>query len=87
MRAKDLSAILQEYRPSMLLQILDQGCEMGAKTTVVELLSALLNQPDDAKVAFFGKGDCVIIRERGEETEGPPGAAPYRSWLEIDVRH
>lgn len=87
MRNKDLSAILQEYRPSMLLKVLDGGVETGMETPIATLLSTLLQHSGDDKLFLFGKGDCVIIRERGEDTNGPPGAVPYRSWLEIDVRH
>ncbi len=87
MRTKDLLAILQEYRPSMRLKILDDGAETGMEMAIATLVSTLLRYPADENVYFYGKGQCVIIRERGEEASPHEGDPPYRGWLEIDVRH
>jgi hypothetical protein len=92
MRTKDLSAILQEYRPSMRVKVLDQGVETGMEMPIAMMVVELLKHPAEDRVYFHGKGgDCVIIRERRELRAAgkvDQGVAPFiGEWLEIDVRH
>jgi hypothetical protein len=84
MNVDQLRSILNEYRPSMRLDVLvDRKAKLG--TTVAELMAKLIDQPPNALLTFYGLSDC-IIRERGEFTDDVAGAPPYREWLEIDMR-
>lgn len=84
MRNEQLKSILCEYPPSMRLKIIVEK-QLLTEMTVVELLCQLLEQPLEASLIFFGYND-VIIRERIEDLDAPPGAAPVRQWLELDLR-
>jgi hypothetical protein len=84
MNVEQLESILNEYPPSMRLDVMVERKAMLG-TTVVELLLKLMEQPPDASVTFYGLSDC-IIRERGEFTDDVAGAPPYREWLELDMR-
>lgn len=84
MNNEQLQSILREYRPSMKLVVMVEKKSV-LETSVAEMLIRLIAQPRDASLTFCGRPDC-IIRERGEDTDDVPGAAPYREWLEMDMR-
>jgi hypothetical protein len=84
MTNEHLSLILNEYRPSMRLDIIVER-EKVMETTVLDLMCKLISEPPSSSVHFCGRGDC-ILRERGEATDDVAGAAPYRTWLEMDMR-
>ena len=77
-----LNRILSEYRPSMRLVVTVEQQRL-LETTVVEMMLKLTAQPPKALVTFYDRSDC-IIRERNGVFDH--GGAPYREWLEIDLR-
>jgi hypothetical protein len=57
--------------------------------TVIEMIIKLLEQetPEgpDPVLSIFDCSDC-IVRERGEAIDDVAGAAPWRDWIELDLR-
>jgi hypothetical protein len=90
MNAEQLKKILREYPPNRKLRIIVDGATMQ-ETTVLETLVTLIRETEGEGVftpvsmSIFGRDSC-IIRERIEDLDAPPGAAPTKTWLEMDLR-
>lgn len=84
MQVEQLKLILQEYPMSRPLKIVVEKKVM-LETTVVQLLTKLIDIPPNGWLAFCGRHD-VIIRERGDFTDDVAGAPPWKCWLEMDMR-
>ena len=84
MQCEHLKSILGEYPMSRPLNVV-VGRDVLLKTTVVEMLIRLAEQPPEGLLTFCGRTD-IILRERMEPTEDVAGAPPIRHWLEMSLR-
>lgn len=85
MNAGQLKDILLEYPGSRKLKVIVQK-EVVMEMTVIELIIKLLEcEKIEALFTFFGFDNC-IVRERGEMINDVAGAAPWRDWIELDLR-
>lgn len=84
MNNEQLRSILAEYPLSLRLDVIVER-ERALETTVAEMICKLMDKPPGGLLTFCGRSEC-IIRERGERTDDVAGAAPYRKWLEMDMR-
>lgn len=84
MNVEQLTSILKEYPMSRKLLVVIDGQTMR-ETSVAEAVCDLIQAQPSELLTFFGRNNC-IIRERGDFTNDVAGAAPYKQWLEIDLR-
>lgn len=84
MNTEQLIAILNEYPMSTRLDIVVEGHPL-IKTTVVEMLIKLKDQPHNASLTFYACSN-IILRERIDSSGGEAIIPPNRMWLEMDMR-
>jgi hypothetical protein len=84
MNNAQLTTILNEYPMSTRLDIIVEGFPV-LKTTVIEMLMKLVDQPRHASLTFYGCPN-LILRERINSSGGDAIVPPNRMWLEMDMR-
>lgn len=92
MHIQQLKDILREYPQGRLLRIVAERVllrEITVAEMVLDLTYAQIKaRPGDRDALlfmYFGR-ENLIVRERGEWTDDVAGAAPWRDWVELDLR-